>query len=107
VNIPKSFQLFGSTYTVEIEDNLRENTGNEADHSYRLKRIRLQTVSEANTKDAQEHAFLHEVVHAILTQMNESVLNDNEQFVDIFSGLLHQMIKTGKTGAFKIVEAPI
>jgi Zn-dependent peptidase ImmA (M78 family) len=94
MNIPKSFQLFGSTYTVEIEDNLRENTGNEADHSYRLKRIRLQTVSEANTQDAQEHAFLHELVHAILNQMNEFDLNGNEKFVDVFSGMLHQAIKT-------------
>lgn len=92
MRIPTFFYLFGSRYTVTINDDLLEVDGLEGRHSYRLKQIELNKVSKTHCADAQEHAFFHELVHAILTQMSEGDLNGNEKFVDIFSGLLHQAI---------------
>lgn len=39
------------------------------------------------------HTFCHELTHAILTSMGHP-LNDQESFVDNFSGLLHQALTT-------------
>ena len=46
------------------------------------------------SKDAIEQTLYHEVVHAILTTMGYSELNNNEEFVQQFSVLLHQFEKT-------------
>ena len=94
MRIPTSFCLFGSKYIVTIKDDLLEVNGLEGQHSYRLRQIDLNKVSKTHCADAQEHAFLHELVHAILTQMSEGDLNGNEKFVDIFAGLLHQAINS-------------
>ncbi len=96
MEIPKKFSLFGSEYTVGIEKDLINVKGLEGIHSYRKKHIRLQEVCSGHNKETQEHAFLHELIHAILTQMSEFNLNENEKFVDIFAGLLHQSQKTSE-----------
>jgi len=42
-----------------------------------------------------EHAFCHELTHSILASMGHP-LNQDEAFVDNFSGLLHQALSTAK-----------
>ena len=96
MNIPSKFTLFGSTYAVEFVESLRETDGVEAQHSYRQKLIRLHPEGPGHTRDAVEHAFCHELTHAILVQMGEQDLNSNERFVDVFGGLLHQALKTAE-----------
>ena len=41
------------------------------------------------------HVLCHELTHAILSAMGHK-LNNNEAFVDNFSGLLHQALSTAK-----------
>lgn len=98
MQIPNSFSLFGSKYTIVIVDNLKQIESMEGRHNYNLKLIELQAINATQSEDAQLHALMHEIVHAILTQMSETDLNENEKFVDIFSGLLHQFIKTSDIG---------
>jgi hypothetical protein len=96
MEIPTKFTLLGSQYTVELDENLRDTDGVEAWHSYRQKKIKLHSPGAGHTVDAVGHAFFHELTHAILCQMNESDINNNEKFVDIFGGLLHQAMKTAE-----------
>lgn len=41
-----------------------------------------------------DHTFLHEVIHAILWEMGERRLYNNEKFVDLLSNLLCQVLRT-------------
>jgi hypothetical protein len=47
------------------------------------------------TKSVTEQTFLHELVHAVLFCMNNS-LYENEEFVDTFAGLAHQALTSAK-----------
>lgn len=96
MDIPVRFTLFGSEYRVIFDDNLRTESSLEGTHNYYTKEITLQPEAKGQTRDAVEHAFFHELVHAILVQSGESELNQNEKFIDIFAGLLHQAMKTAK-----------
>lgn len=44
----------------------------------------------------KSNTFWHELTHAILHDMGEKKLNDNEQFVSDFADRLDQAIKTAK-----------
>ncbi len=53
------------------------------------------------SESSREHTVLHELTHAILYHADAAVklpddksLRDNEGFVDLFSGLLHQALTT-------------
>lgn len=48
------------------------------------------------TEERKEQTFYHELTHAILDAIGEDDLNCNEQFVDAFSNVLYQAIKTMK-----------
>ncbi len=41
-----------------------------------------------------EGTFCHELVHIMLYFAGEHELRNNEKFVDVFSGLLHQALTT-------------
>ncbi len=43
-----------------------------------------------------EHTFVHEALHHFLNALGEDKLGDNEKFVDILSGMIHQMLTTSK-----------
>lgn len=45
--------------------------------------------------DVLEHAFWHEAIHGVLFFMNHD-LYTNEQFVDTFAGLVHQIIRSSE-----------
>ena len=45
-------------------------------------------------QDDLEIIYLHELTHAILFAMGEHKLNGKEKFVEGFSGLLHQALKS-------------
>jgi hypothetical protein len=40
----------------------------------------------------KEHTFFHEVLHQVLDSAGYKKLNNDEQFVDLVSGLLHQAL---------------
>ena len=66
--------------------------------SFRRGEIHLQAHDNVYPRRPEmvEHTFLHELIHHILDTMGESELRDNEKFVDILSGLLHQAFRTAK-----------
>lgn len=48
------------------------------------------------TPSERANTFWHELTHAILHDMGEKKLNNNEQFVSDFADRLHQAIKTAR-----------
>ncbi len=67
---------------------------------YRYERIKIQPSTKSWPRSEQdiEHTFFHELTHYILDTMNEGELRSNEKFVDVFSGILHQVLKDNKIG---------
>lgn len=86
----------GKIYSVSYDSKLvySENANGMCYHKSR--RIVLQPDSETIPRDRSdnEQTFLHELTHHILHAMGETKLNDNEKFVDMFSGFLHQALTT-------------
>ena len=94
--IPARFQLFGHTIEVEWQDTLIDKSNNSGQARYREYKILLQSGDERhhNRPDSdREQVFCHELVHWILSQMNDDKY-DNEVFVDVFASLLHQALTT-------------
>lgn len=97
-NIPKSFELFGSDWKVKHDNKAMDDSNAFGDCSYSLKEIRLAETEGINklSEDKKNQTFLHELTHAILLSMHEYEINKDEKFVNSFSELLYQFIKTAK-----------
>lgn len=93
VRIPKRFHLHGYTVNVEVLAG-KDWPDPDAHGLYEpdLQRIRLR---KAGTELLQ-HTFLHELTHAVLTAMGRRKLNEDEEFVDAFSALLHQALTSAE-----------
>jgi len=98
MKIPKEFKLMGQTINVEYKNKLIQETDCIGQASYRENKIFLQKQVEGITrkKEMIEQTFLHELLHFILDRMGENELRDNEKFINMFSGLLHQYIESNK-----------
>lgn len=96
MQIPKRFKLMGHTITVEYDPTLDYNEGASGSARYASQKIILQPTLKTHPihPDRQEHVFLHELTHHCLRAIGENDLNDNEKFVDLFSGVLHQALTT-------------
>lgn len=97
-HIPKSFQLGGKTYTVKIDNDINYDVSCHGVHEPYLQKISLADTIR-NKKISQEHVeetFYHELVHAILTMISNEDLNKDEDFVNRFSAMLYQYMKTKK-----------
>ena len=94
--IPKRFKLLGHTITVKEEPAGVYENNRYGCTSFEGKWIKL-TPRSASLPVAQsslEHTFLHELVHMCLYHTEQAKLNENEDFVDCFAGLLHQALTT-------------
>jgi hypothetical protein len=96
--IPKSFQLFGTTYNVVFDNKRMEDMGCYGLASYGECEITLSDVQGMDKlgEDRIKDCFYHEKVHMILDAMNERELSKNEKFVDVFAKLLRQSDVTAK-----------
>lgn len=54
------------------------------------------TIQKGLEEGQKDHTLWHEITHVILDHMGEEELSSNEKFVDLFGGLLAQVIKTLK-----------
>ena len=92
--IPRSFKVFGRTYTVRIEDDLlaREDLLGETNHREQV--IRLQAVGAAFPADHQEQTFYHELVHLLFGLVSRDDLRKDEALVDLLGSMLHQVFIT-------------
>ena len=94
--IPKRFKLLGHTIKV-TEDPERYYNGNSYGAcSYEGKWLKLVPPNPSHpvTQSSLEHTFLHELVHFVLYHTEQHKLGENEAFVDLVAGLLHQALTT-------------
>lgn len=98
MKIPRKFKLFEQTIKVVKSDILESDRGNWGLMSPHKNMITIQVKNKVNLmkKSMVEQTFYHELVHCILSQMQEKELGKNEKFVDVFASLLHQYEKTKK-----------
>ena len=94
MKIPKKFQLFGETVTVEFVDDLAEREDLVGKTSLGRNEIKLQSPSKNFSQNKIEQTFIHERTQIILHKLGERELWNNEKFVESFSNLEHQAIKT-------------
>jgi hypothetical protein len=98
----KSFQIGAKTYTVELEKNAQRYKDKKNDLVGRAMSPLGKIVvwdewdGEKIPDDQIEQTIFHEMVHTILNEMNRFELSENEEFVQTFSLLLHQAIRTAK-----------
>jgi predicted SprT family Zn-dependent metalloprotease len=103
--IPESFKLHGQTILVEYALDLAYTQGAYGTANFDQNIIQLQpeNLGHPIPKEMVEQTFIHEVVHHILNHMDGKYANDlkdDEEFVERFSKLLHQMLIT-QTGELK------
>lgn len=97
VGIPKQFTMMGRTFKVRMHDKPIPDDDDprgpgllgRCDHDQGVIHVCKQ-----QAKDSQVHTFYHEITHAILGALGRETLNRDERFVDQFSGLLLQVLKT-------------
>jgi hypothetical protein len=94
--IPKRFKLLGHTIEVSEDPSRYYASGSYGTCSYEEKWIKLVPPSEHHpvTQGSIEHTFLHELTHMMLYHTEQHELKNNEAFVDLFAGLLHQALTT-------------
>lgn len=95
MRIPKSFELFSQKITVEFKDGLYCD-GECFGKAYPdQNKIILHGKGEKLPDGKIEQAFLHELVHLILYNVEPDIWR-NERIVDNIAGFLHQALKTAK-----------
>ena len=96
MKIPQHFSLMGREIEVIWLDDLEDKGEAAGRASWKRGEIELQEPKKDADRAYVEQAFLHELVHLILWAMSEDDLSENERFVDLFGGLLHQAMVTGE-----------
>lgn len=98
LEIPKTFTLGGSEYSVEFvhDTPLRENPV--AQINLPTGKVYISTVYKGNkcSSDYMEASFYHELIHGILDTLGKHELSDDEGLVEGMANLLHQYNKTKK-----------
>ena len=93
MKIPRTFKLLNTTFTVKLDDKTFRSFGKMGlCNIYDL----VITLARDQHLDMMESTFLHEVVHAILEVMGETEKSEDEKFVNLFAGLLHQALTTAE-----------
>lgn len=91
--IPKSYKLLGHTVTVHVvpeEDWKHQDcVGLYEPHRHRI------LIRGDLTDSLKLHTLYHEMVHSWLTALGHE-LNDDEKFVDMLGGMMHQAMTTAK-----------
>ena len=95
--IPTELTLGALTYNITEVDLLEDNTGlGEVISS--LGKINLANTwrGEFVPQNLKERTYFHELTHAILDEIGYHKLSGDEKFIEAFSLLLHQAMKTSK-----------
>lgn len=89
--LPRKLKVGNKWYSVEVAHALRHKA-HVGEINYSERRIRLL----AKNFPLMQGTFWHELTHAILEDMGEHKLNNNEHFVEEFSNRLYKAIRTAK-----------
>lgn len=94
--IPKRFKLFANTISVVWDNKLMELKGNLGNYIHGKRIITLSNTSDGVvlSNDSMTDTFYHEVVHAILHEMDREDLSLDDKFVDLLSKLIRQFVET-------------
>lgn len=101
MRIPKRFKLLGQTIEVVFEEKLVAKDDIVGAARYRTNEIALQPCTEGCPRkpEAVEQTFFHELLHFALDAMGRNELRQEEAFVDMLAGLLHQALTTAEYDA--------
>jgi hypothetical protein len=91
--IPKKFNLLGYTWTVKIHDGPVEAPDGDKCSGFCDYETCTIALDGSMKPEALWHAYLHEITHAVLNAIGREKLNNDEGFVDSFSGALAQVLK--------------
>lgn len=96
--IPKSFELGGRKFAVELVDNLVQDQSAVGLAKYMTCEVKVQkNCSGAKmSTDAMEQAFYHELAHHLYDVMGNRELSQNEAHVDLLGTFLHHFAKSAK-----------
>lgn len=94
--IPNSFTLGGLNFHTEIVESIDDTGLGRAYNSLGLIKLAQYLHGRPIPQDSKERTFYHELVHAILDELGQKELSNNETFVDSFSSLLYQFEVTKK-----------
>ena len=96
MKIPESFKQYAQEITIKYKKSLSNKHGCWGKCYYDRNEIEFQDNKyEVGLPGLKiEETFYHELVHIILYHAGEHELRNNEKFVDVFSGLLHQALTT-------------
>lgn len=93
MNIPKQIKIFGRTYTITLDDNEFFAEVAIGQVIPEAQEIRLVKPGTKNLHHEQcERTLVHEIIHAVLSDMKEEELNDNEVFVNTLAIGFHEII---------------
>jgi hypothetical protein len=99
-NIPTSFSLGGTTYSVKLSnvrpEGIRNDTTGHVCYPTNTIEIFTNHTGFTCTESYKELSFYHELVHVIFSTMGKEDLSGNEELIEGFANLLHQFIKTSK-----------
>ena len=98
MQIPKTFELSGKTYTVDLVRHVPRK-GDMGEIHYATRKVTVATNSNLTDRSFKREevadTFLHEVTHAILKDMGHRLWN-NERFVTQFANRLTEVLTTAK-----------
>lgn len=88
--IPKTFQLGGRTWTVEVHDLIDSDQDLHGDTDSSECVIRLRK----GKPELMQHTFYHELCHAIAYTLGWRKFNKDEDKIDSLGGMFYQYLKT-------------
>ena len=90
--IPKTYTQFGRTVNVSLQPpcDFQDYNGICAPDKSIIKLV------SGFERTHTEHTFLHEALHMQMSLMQRHDLYTDENFINVLSGLMHQMLHTGK-----------
>lgn len=99
IALPRKIRVGRKMYTIDILETMLQN-GDMARVYYERNRIELGTKSSVTgrkySRKEMNDSFWHELVHAILYDMDEHRLNQNEKFVTEFAHRLSEAIDSAR-----------
>jgi hypothetical protein len=90
--IPKTYTQFGRTIKVRpgtTGDLCAYNGSASPDRN-------LIVLDKELERGILEHVYIHEALHIMMNLMSRQDLYTDENFINVLSGLIHQMLHTGK-----------
>lgn len=94
MKIPRTFRLLGTEYTVRLIP--RDEWDQDAECVGLFKPQACEIHIQERSREAMEHTYLHELLHACILATGRDKLYKDEAFIDMLAGLLHQALTTAR-----------